>query len=463
MGYIWNVDSWKPSVFSQFAKATISSASVPNWSLAVRKLLVLDSSYAFEAIRERQLEDSVTCRDLDGFFEHVWTVHPFATLVTSDERTGKFGLPEVHTLAPAHTFIDGKIGRFAFLRRLGALNFLISQVSLFGSLVQLIRSERINALRVGNPLYLGLFGWALSRLCRIPLVIRVGSNNDKIYETTGRPMQRRLFFSRRVEKVVERFVLSQADLVAGANQDNLNFALANGAHPESSTLFRYGNLIDRRHFAAPADRADGRPELEKLGVKQGRFLLYVGRLESVKRPDDVVQVLAEIRRRGHDVKAVLVGDGQLLATLIELASKLGLEEQVVFCGNKDQRWLAQTIPLAAVVLSPHTGRALSEAALGEVPIVAYDVDWQSELICSGVTGELVPDRAVVEMANAVEHFLVDQVYARAMANAVRQRALQMLDPAALNQHEREQYSVLWERFERKQQRLSKKKSDPSFR
>ena len=46
------------------------------------KLLVLDTSFTFEAIRQRKLEHSVTCRDLDGFFTHVWTVHPFATLLT---------------------------------------------------------------------------------------------------------------------------------------------------------------------------------------------------------------------------------------------------------------------------------------------------------------------------------------------------------------------------------------------
>ena len=69
-----------------------------------RKLLVIDTSYGLEAIRARKLEESVTCRDLDGFFEHVWTVHPFASLV-SEGRTAPFGEAEVHALGAAHTFI----------------------------------------------------------------------------------------------------------------------------------------------------------------------------------------------------------------------------------------------------------------------------------------------------------------------------------------------------------------------
>jgi glycosyltransferase involved in cell wall biosynthesis len=359
-------------------------------------------------------------------------------------------------LAPAHTFIEGKVGRFSLLRRLPALNFLIGQIGIFISLARLIHKESIRVIRVGDPLYLGLFGWALSRLCGIPLVIRVGGNHDKIYETTSQPIQRRLFYTRKIEKIVERFVFARADLVACVNQDNLAFALANGARSEFSTLFRYGNLIDKQHLTEPMERPDGRALLGELGVAPQRFLLCISRLESVKHPDDVVRVLAEVRRRGHDLKAVLVGDGQQRASLVELAGELGVQDHVVLCGNKDQQWLARVIPMAAVVMSPITGRALSEAAFGAAPIVAYDVDWQGELICSGITGELVPHRAWEKMADAVERFLNDPAYARAMGEAVRKRAFEMLDPTSLNQHERDQYTALLQRVERKHSSQSRK-------
>lgn len=418
----------------------------------MRRLLVLDTSYALEAIRARKLEDSVTCRDLDGFFDHVWTVHPFATLVTSELWASRYGRPVIHELAHAHTFIEGKVGRFQMLHRIFPLNFLIAQICFFFYLTRLINKEKISVIRVGSPLYLGLFGWALSRWCRIPFVVRVGGNHDKIYETTGNPMEKRLFFHRRIEKIVERFVFPRADLVAGANQDNLDFALANGARPEFSTLFRYGNLIDKRHFVDPTERIGGHSLLQEIGVKSHCFILYIGRLESVKHPDDVVRVLAEVRRRGYDVKAVLAGDGQLRSGLLNLARELGVENQVVFAGNVDQDWLSKVIPFASAVISPHTGRALSEAALGGVPIVAYDVDWQGELIQTGITGELVPHHAWMKMADSLEHFLKDPVYARAMGDAVRKLIIEMMDQASLNQHERDQYAALLERVMRKIQK-----------
>ena len=410
------------------------------------KLLVLDSSFCMEAIRQRGLEDSVTCRDLRGFFSHVWSVHPFASLVAVDHRTAKYGKPDWHALTEIHTFIDGKMGRFRFLSGLPPLNFLISQAGILAMLAGLVRREGISVIRAGDPLYLGLLGWALARLCRIPFVVRVGGNHDKVYASTRRPVQPRLFGSRRVEKIVERFVLSRADLVAGANEDNLNFALANGATPARSTLFRYGNLIDRRHFLPPAERGDAGQMLAEASVAPGRFLLYVGRLESVKHPEDVVRVLADVRRRGHDVKALLVGDGSLRSSLMEIAREHGVESQVVLAGNRNQEWLSKVIPVAGVVVSPHTGRALSEAALGAAPIVAYDVDWQAEVVKTGQTGELVPYKDWKGLADGAVRMLSDTAYAFRMGETARKQVLQMMSPEALDSHEREQYAKLLQSF-----------------
>ena len=415
---------------------------------SARKLLVLDTNYTLEAIRERQIEQSITCRDLGGFFAHVWSVHPFATLVTSEEWGSRYGRPSVYKIAPRHTVIEAKVGRFESLRWFFTANFLLSQIGLFVRLARLIRRERISVIRVASPLYVGLFGLALSRLCGIPLVIRVGGNHDKYFETTGRPMEPRLMRSRKIEKLVERFVFRRADLVAGANQDNLNFALANGARAERSTLFRYGNLVDSRHFVDPQERIKDDSALREVGVERGEFLFYVGRLESIKQPDHVVEVLARVRSRGFDVKAVLAGEGRMLPELEQRARGLGVDRQIVFPGNLSQGRLAQLLPAAAVVVSPHTGRALTEAALAAAPVVAYDVDWQSELIEDCSTGVLVPHGDVAALADGVAALLADADRAKRLGQALRARALDMLDPEALDEHERSEYRKLLARVAR---------------
>jgi glycosyltransferase involved in cell wall biosynthesis len=411
-----------------------------------KKLLVLDTSYSLEDILKRGILKSVTCRDLDGYFKHVWTVHPFATIVTTPEWAPKYGVSVIHKLGAAHTFIEGKLGRFNWLKKIFPLNFLIAQIGLFFTLRRLIKKEQISVIRSGDMLYLGLFSWLLSRSCNIPFIVRVGGNNDKVFETTGQPIMKRLFFTRKIEKKVERFVLSRAHLVAGANQDNLNFALNNGAKKECSTIFRYGNLLDENHFVAPENRKEGISLLNEINIKPRNFLLYIGRLEKVKHPDHVVQALASVRKNGYDVKALFVGDGTMVQELTALAADLKVADQVVFAGNQKQEWLSRVMPLAAVVLSPHTGRALSEAALAGIPVVAYDIDWQSEIIENEVTGILVPHPHQNEFNSACERFLENKEFAKKMACTLRERALDMLDPEKLNQHEISQYELLFKRF-----------------
>lgn len=414
-----------------------------------RKLLVLDTSFSYEAITKRRLQDSVTCRDLDGFFQHVWSVHPFSTLVTSEEWLPKFGTPNIYEVSQTSTFIEGKVGRYKWLSWFPLLNFLLSQLNTIGFLIKLIKEEKITVIRAGDMLYLGLLGLSLSRLCKIPLVIRVGGNHDKIYETTGQPIQKRLFFSRKFEKLIERFVLKRADLVAGANKDNLNFALANGAKPEKSTLFRYGNLVDKLHFVNPELRVGGEKLLFRYSLTQKQFILYIGRLESVKHPEDVIHVFAEVRRRGFNLKLLMVGDGRQLGYLQNIAKDYKIEDYVVFSGNIDQESLSLLLPHAAVVLSPHTGRALTEAALAKTAIVAYNIDWQSEVVETGVTGELVPHKEWRQMAESTVKFLQDPEYSCQMAVAVRERIINMMSPEKLNQHEREEYLKLLSNWSQK--------------
>ncbi|MEQ1789376.1 MAG: glycosyltransferase [Rickettsiales bacterium] len=405
--------------------------------MSVKKLLVLDTSFSYEAVVKRGLLNSVTCRDLDGYFEHVWSVHPFASLVTTPDWGAEFGRSVTYPVTQTHTFIEGKVGLSAVFKKLASVNFLLSQLDMLFFLINLIHKEKISVIRVGDPLYLGLLGYVLSKLTGIPFIVRVGANNEKIRSTTGKCMMPRLFKTVNQEKVVERFVLSHADLVAGANKDNLQFAINSGANPNKCTLFRYGNLIDAEHFIDPSQRINA-----DTPFSDSLFLLCIARLELVKKVDDVIRVLAEVRKNGFDVKALLVGDGREREKLGVLAEQLGILDQVIFCGNRDQLWLSSIIPYATVILSPHTGRALTEAALGAVPIAAYDIDWQSELIESGITGELVPFGDWQALAAATIKLLRYPIYARNMGKNVREKVLEMMDPAKLNEHERQQYEKL---------------------
>jgi glycosyltransferase involved in cell wall biosynthesis len=108
--------------------------------------------------------------------------------------------------------------------------------------------------------------------------------------------------------------------------------------------------------------------------------------------------------------------------------------------------MASILPSANVVISPFMGRALTEASLSGVPVVAYDIEWQSEIIKTGKTGELIEYRNWQAMANATVKFLSDQEYARRVGENARLNTLEMMDPVKLNQHERDEYNKLFVRY-----------------
>lgn len=414
--------------------------------LPEKKLLVLDMAYTLEMVRERQLHEAVTCRDLNGYFEHVWSVHPCATVIPPRNPIDLYGPVEETPLAERHTIAEGKIGRYDLLKSLPLLNFLLSQWHVYRYLINLIKKEHICAVRAGDPYYLGLWAVLISRVCKIPCAVRVNVNYDAFYASTGNLAFPRIFRKRWVEKLIDHFTLKRMDLVAGANQDNLDFAIANGARREYTTIFRYGNLIHSVHFVPPDERPSPQDILEPLGLWQKPFSFTISRLEPLKHPDDILRVIAELKKRGYILNALIAGDGTMRAELEALAKELDISKEIVFAGNCNQEWLAKVLPYAKLILSPFMGRALTEAALGGRPIVAYDIDWQAELIQTGITGELVSYKDWQAMTTAVEKYLRDPGYAKRMGEKARAFVLEMMDPVKLNQHERDTYESLLQRF-----------------
>lgn len=404
-------------------------------------------SYTLEMFRQRQLMQALDSRTLGGYFSPVISVHPLAGLFA--KGSGRFGPPVVTRVGLCQVFVEGKIGLTTSLRLLPPLNFVLAQISLIRLLLRMARDARISVIRVGDALYLGIIGWILARRLDVPLAVRVPFRFDEIRRITGRPTNPRLFQFRWVEKCIERFIFPRCDLIAGANEDNMRYALENGGRPEVATVFRYGNLLHPSHWVEPRQRPDPASDLDEIGLTGKRFIAIVARLEAVKRVEDFIRVVGELGRRGLDIQGLIVGDGASSQQLIEYSRSLGLEKSVIFAGTRNQEWIARVLPRAAVIVSPHMGRALAEAALSAVPIVAYDYDWQSEVVIDEETGHLVADGDWLQMMERTERLLVDPPRARAMGDRARAKVLKMMDPETLMRHEQKAYSDLLEQWAKK--------------
>jgi glycosyltransferase involved in cell wall biosynthesis len=390
-----------------------------------------------EYIRRRHLAHSILCRDLGGWFDHVWSVNPLVGADPVEVSAMVRGRPVTTELAPGHTIVEGHVSLSPRLASVAPLDFLLAQVPLVRSLLGLVRSRKVTVIRAGDPYYLGLLGLLLGRIGRVPVVVRISGNYDAVYARTGRPAFPRLFRSRRVEKIIERFVLRRADFVTAGNRDNLDFAIANGAVAEQTAVFPYGNLVDPLHFLPPGGRG-GRP----IDLPKSRFLIAVTRLEPVKRTDEVVRAWAAVRDEHPDVDLVLVGDGSQRAELHALAADLGVCEGLHLIGNRDQMWISRALPESVAIVAASAGRALVEAGLSGRPVVAYDEDWHGELVRDGVTGILVPAGDVGAMTDGLCRLLSDDALAGRFGDAIRAETIERMDQERLNAAERAIYEGL---------------------
>lgn len=413
----------------------------------MRAILILDMSYTLKMFRARQLEQALESRKLGGYFGRVISVHPLAGLFESGED--RFGDPVITQLDDSHVFVEGKIGVSRVWRFLPPLNLLLAQIRLVRLLLRMAREAKVDMVRIGDPYYLGLMGLFLARRMRVPLAIRVCFRYDEICRVTGKPVMPRLFGFRWVEKVVERFVFPRCDLIAGANEDNMCYALENGGRPDVATVFRYGNLIHASHWQEPNIRACTDKNLAEYGLTDENFVATVARLEPMKCVEDVIRVVAELIRRGHRVKGLVVGDGTLREKLESLACTLGAGNAVIFAGTRTQEWIAAVLPRATAIISPHMGRALAEAALAGVPIVAYDYDWQREIVVDGQTGYLVSNKDWMGLSDKTEKILTHPISGKKIGMNAREKVLQMMNPERLVLHEQNEYSKMLQRFSMK--------------
>lgn len=406
---------------------------------SARKVMVLNASYSLTVIRLRKIEFRIQAAALDGYFENAWSVNAVVGADPSTPIDEAYGRTTFAELAPGHTVVEGKVGRYLALRRVAPLNFVLAQLHLFAQLSRLIRRERISVIRADDPFYHGLIGWALARLHGIPFEVRLVANYDEAYEQYGYIAYPRLLRTRRVAKLLDRFVLRRADLVTAGSENNRGYAIQNGVRPERLGEAGNANMIDPVHRREPDERTSVAVE---LGLEGRPFLISLGRLETAKHPGDLVHVLAKARVEIPSLALVFVGDGSMYDQIQELVDEMGLRDHVVFAGDRDQHWIGDALATASVVLSPLTGLALVEAALSATPIVAYDVEWQPEFIASGRTGLIVPYRDTSAMAAAAVRLVREPDFARRIGEAGRAHALAFRDPAAQNAKETALYDQL---------------------
>jgi glycosyltransferase involved in cell wall biosynthesis len=125
--------------------------------------------------------------------------------------------------------------------------------------------------------------------------------------------------------------------------------------------------------------------------KEKERILFVGRLESIKAPEIILQALPYLIKRLPQIKLDLVGEGELEENLKCLAKTLKIESSINFIGRVTNvsEYMARSILLILPSVSESLGNVIIEAALQGTPTIATYVDGIPEVIINNKTGYLI--------------------------------------------------------------------------
>ena len=170
------------------------------------------------------------------------------------------------------------------------------------------------------------------------------------------------------------------------------------------------------------------PGPEKGGDKSATPLVVaVGRLMPVKRFDELIKVMAEVRATHPDVELTIVGDGAEREHLEALIDDLDASDWVSMPGRLSDDALVELYRRAWVLASASAaegwGMTVTEAAACGTPAVVTDIAGHRDAVQSGVTGVLSPDMA--SLARDIARVLGDRDGRDRMSAAALARASEL--------------------------------------
>ena len=128
-------------------------------------------------------------------------------------------------------------------------------------------------------------------------------------------------------------------------------------------------------------------------------LITIGRLEREKRCDRLLDIAAELHKRGFAFRWYFVGDGPLRGELERQRERLGLEECVTLTGYMENPCPLLARCSALVLFSEYEGTpvTIDEAKTLGVPVIANDVGGVREMLEDGKYGRIVDADTIVRI------------------------------------------------------------------
>jgi glycosyltransferase involved in cell wall biosynthesis len=283
-------------------------------------------------------------------------------------------------------------------------------------LASALRSRPIDILHINNGGYPGAETCRLAVLAAnwVKIPVRLMSIHNQPFETV---------FPQKMERFIDRLIHESLSLII-VTSDTTRYSLEK-VRGFPTTKMRTVNLGIGDPDPVPSHIIDAKRE--ELGIgPYDRIVGIVANFEERKGHTYLLHGVPEIRSCVPNIKFVLVGAGELLKSMVDLAINLGISQHVIFTGfRNDISHLLATFDINVLTSLAFESNPLInlEAMALRKPVVATNISGIREAVEDGVTGILVPPADSKSLAQAIISLLMDKSKARAMGEAGRARYL----------------------------------------
>jgi glycosyltransferase involved in cell wall biosynthesis len=174
---------------------------------------------------------------------------------------------------------------------------------------------------------------------------------------------------------------------------------------------------------------DGSTLRVKLGFDDSDIvLLFVGALGKYcryKGVDYLIKAAHLARKRNSSVKLVVVGGGELVSELKQLAQELNLEEDIIFTGAVPNEQLPSYYAMCDIFVLPSIsgpesfGIVVVEAMASGKPAIVSDLPGVRDVIKNEETGLKVPPKDTQALSQAILRLIEDDDLRSRMAQNAR--------------------------------------------
>lgn len=184
-------------------------------------------------------------------------------------------------------------------------------------------------------------------------------------------------------------------------------------------------------------RRPGEPPPPLTSVPSPWKLLAVGRLVDQKGFDVLIEACEHLDAWNYSFHCTIIGDGPLRSPLEAQTHQRNVVSQVTFRGAQSNEAVLRAMRQHHVLVMPSRPArdgtrdgiptVLIEALAHGMPVVASDFAGIPELIKDGITGNLVPPNAPIELACVLRDLFEDPQQTSSMGKAGRERVRHEFD------------------------------------